>query len=44
MSLGQGDIVLGAGQTLTSEKVLLVTNTGGIFIDGTIDASSASGG
>ena len=44
VSLGQGDILLGAGQTLTSEKVLLVTNTGGIFIDGTIDASSASGG
>ena len=44
VSLGQGDIVIGTGQTLKSEKVLLVTNAGGIFIDGTIDASSASGG
>ncbi|MBV8744365.1 MAG: filamentous hemagglutinin family protein, partial [Xanthobacteraceae bacterium] len=44
VSLGQGDIVIGAGQALQSEKVLLVTNAGGIFIDGTIDASSASGG
>ena len=44
VSLGQGDIVIGTGQTLKSEKVLLVTNAGGIVIDGTIDASSASGG
>lgn len=44
VSLGQGAIVIGAGQTLTSADVLLVANTGGIFIDGTIDASSASGG
>jgi hypothetical protein len=44
VSLGQGDISIAAGTTLKSENVLLVANTGGIFIDGTIDASSAYGG
>jgi hypothetical protein len=44
VSLGQGDIILGAGQTLKSETVLLVANTGSIYVDGTIDASAASGG
>ncbi|WP_448044311.1 filamentous haemagglutinin family protein [Bradyrhizobium liaoningense] len=44
VSLGQGDITIASGQTLTSENVLLVANTGGITVDGTIDASSASGG
>lgn len=44
VSVGQGDLAIGAGQTLTSENVLLVANTGGIVVDGTIDASSASGG
>ncbi|MCK9917090.1 filamentous hemagglutinin family protein [Microbacteriaceae bacterium K1510] len=44
VSLGQGDLVIGTGQTLTSENVLLVANTGGVFVDGTIDASAASGG
>ncbi|MCK9914327.1 filamentous hemagglutinin family protein [Microbacteriaceae bacterium K1510] len=44
VSLGQGDIVIAAGQTLKSENVLLVANTGGVFVDGTIDASAASGG
>ncbi|MCK9917114.1 filamentous hemagglutinin family protein [Microbacteriaceae bacterium K1510] len=44
VSLGQGDIVIGTGQTLKSEKVLLVANTGDVFVDGTIDASAASGG
>lgn len=44
VSLGHGDIAIGAGQTLKSENVLLVANTGDVRIDGTIDASSASGG
>ncbi|HEX3503123.1 MAG TPA: filamentous hemagglutinin N-terminal domain-containing protein, partial [Xanthobacteraceae bacterium] len=44
VSLGHGDIIIGAGQTLKSEKVLLVANDGGVFIDGTIDASAADGG
>ncbi|MBY6242346.1 filamentous haemagglutinin family protein [Methylosinus sp. Sm6] len=44
MSLGQGDIVIDAGETLKSENVLLVANGGGVVVDGHIDASSASGG
>jgi filamentous hemagglutinin family protein len=44
VSLGQGDIAIGAGETLKSENVLLVANNGDVRIDGTIDASSASGG
>src|SRR5262249_51739317 len=43
-SLGSGDILIAAGETLKSEKVLLVANRGGVTVDGTIDASSASGG
>ncbi|ATQ70694.1 hypothetical protein CQW49_22215 (plasmid) [Methylosinus trichosporium OB3b] len=44
VSLGHGDIVIAAGETLKSETVLLVANTGGVTVDGAIDASSASGG
>lgn len=44
VSVGQGDISVGTGQTLKSENVLLVANAGNIFVDGTIDASAASGG
>ncbi|NVO17601.1 MAG: filamentous hemagglutinin family protein [Rhodoplanes sp.] len=44
ISLGQGDITIAQGQTLTSANVLLVTNNGSILVDGTIDASSPSGG
>lgn len=42
--LGRGDITIAAGQTLVSGKVLLVTSSGSITIDGTIDASGPSGG
>lgn len=44
VSVGEGNLAIAAGQTLKSENVLLVANTGGVFIDGIIDASSASGG
>ncbi|WP_213773060.1 filamentous haemagglutinin family protein [Bradyrhizobium sp. dw_78] len=44
VNLGQGDIVISQGQTLTSSNVLLVANNGSILVDGTIDASSPSGG
>ncbi|MCK9917085.1 filamentous hemagglutinin family protein [Microbacteriaceae bacterium K1510] len=44
LSVGHGDIILDADQTLTSEKVVLVANQGGIYINGTIDASAAWGG
>jgi filamentous hemagglutinin family protein len=53
VSLGQGDITIGAGQTLKSEKVLLVANTGSVIVDGSpakgvaggiIDASAPDGG
>jgi filamentous hemagglutinin family protein len=44
VELGQGDIVVAQGQTLTSANVLLVANDGSITVNGTIDASSPSGG
>jgi Filamentous haemagglutinin family outer membrane protein len=43
-SLGQGNIDITADTTLTSEKVVLVANTGYVNVEGTIDASAASGG
>ncbi|GKQ52146.1 filamentous haemagglutinin family protein [Bradyrhizobium sp. Ce-3] len=42
--LGNGDIRIEAGQTLSSDKVLLVANNGSVIVDGTIDASGPSGG
>ncbi|HEY0339325.1 MAG TPA: hypothetical protein VGC34_00845, partial [Steroidobacteraceae bacterium] len=44
VSLQQGDISIATGQTLTSSNVLLVTNSGSIMVDGTIDASGPSAG
>ncbi len=44
VSLGQGDITIANGQTLTSQNVLLVANNGSVNVDGTIDASGPSGG
>jgi filamentous hemagglutinin family protein len=44
VSLGQGDITIAAGQTLTSGSILLVANNGSVTIDGTLDASGPSGG
>ena len=43
-SLGQGNIDITADTTLTSQKVVLVANTGYVNVEGTIDASAASGG
>ncbi|MDI4235724.1 filamentous hemagglutinin family protein [Bradyrhizobium sp. Arg237L] len=42
--LGGGDITVAAGQTLSSDKVLLVANNGSVIVDGTIDASGSTGG
>ncbi|MGN1290154.1 MAG: beta strand repeat-containing protein, partial [Bradyrhizobium sp.] len=42
--LGNGDIRIEAGQTLSSGKVLLVANNGSVIVNGTIDASGPSGG
>ncbi|MFN5278179.1 filamentous haemagglutinin family protein [Bradyrhizobium sp.] len=42
--LGNGDIRIDAGQTLSSGKVLLVANNGSVIVNGTIDASGPSGG
>lgn len=39
-----GDLTIAAGQTLTSGNVLLVANQGSVIIDGTINASSPTGG
>ncbi|WP_161607339.1 filamentous haemagglutinin family protein [Methyloferula stellata] len=44
VELGQGNITIAAGQTLTSGKVLLVANNGSIDVEGTIDASGPTGG
>lgn len=44
VELGQGDIVISQGQTLTSHNVLLVTDNGSIIVNGTIDASGQSAG
>lgn len=42
--LNSDDISVGAGQTLTSNNVLLVANAGSVVVDGTIDASGPNGG
>ncbi len=44
VELGQGDIVVASGQSLTSGNVLLVANNGSIDVEGMIDASGPSGG
>ncbi|MEW6436329.1 MAG: filamentous hemagglutinin family protein [Pseudomonadota bacterium] len=44
VTLGQGDILVDAGQTISSDTILLVANDGSVTIDGTLDASSPSGG
>ncbi len=44
VSLGNGDITIANGQTLTAQNVLLVANHGSVNVDGTIDASGPSGG
>jgi hypothetical protein len=44
VTLGQGDISVASGQTLTSGEVLLVANGGSVVVNGTIDASGPSGG
>jgi filamentous hemagglutinin family protein len=44
VELGQGNLIIGSGQTITSGNVLLVSNDGTITVDGTIDASGPSGG
>jgi filamentous hemagglutinin family protein len=44
VQLGSGNITLGAGQTLTSDSVLLVASSGSVSVDGTIDASGPTGG
>ncbi|WP_003610597.1 filamentous haemagglutinin family protein [Methylosinus trichosporium] len=44
VSLEHGDIVIGAGSTLTSQLVTLTANHGGVVVDGVIDANGPSGG
>ena len=44
VELGNGDITIAAGQTLTSGNVLLVANNGSVVVNGTIDASGPTGG
>lgn len=44
VQLGSGDIIIAAGQTLSSGNVLLATNSGSVIVNGTIDASGPSGG
>ncbi|MBB4199989.1 hypothetical protein CCR94_21585 [Rhodoblastus sphagnicola] len=44
VALQSGDIVIGAGQTLTSGAVVLAANGGSVIVDGAIDASGPSGG
>ncbi|MDR3493346.1 MAG: filamentous hemagglutinin family protein [Ancalomicrobiaceae bacterium] len=44
VQLGQGDIAIATGQTLTSGNVLLVANNGSIIVNGSIDASGPTGG
>src|SRR5262249_3663098 len=39
-----GDITVGAGDTITAKQVTLVADTGSITLNGTINASGASGG
>ena len=43
-SLQQGDIDIPGGATLTSQRVVLTANGGRVSVEGTIDASGASGG
>jgi filamentous hemagglutinin family protein len=44
VQLGSGDITIAAGQTLASDNVLLVANSGSVIVNGTIDASAPNGG
>ncbi|MEW6436274.1 MAG: filamentous hemagglutinin family protein [Pseudomonadota bacterium] len=44
VTLGQGDILVDASQTISSDTILLTANDGSVTINGTLDASSPSGG